>query len=135
MPQLRVVPGMQAPVPLQLAAPDSVEPAQVRGRQKLPAGYSWQTPAPSHLPVRPQVLGASMAQPAVRGSAPAGRLRHEPSAPGRLQVRQGPLHSAVSQQTPSTQLLELQSVPVAQGAPSGLRPQDPFTHALPPAQS
>jgi hypothetical protein len=87
------------------------------------------------LPFRPQVVVGSVAQPGARASAPAAKLRHEPAAPGTLQERQGPLQSATSQQTPSTQLFELHSPAAVHGEPSGLRPHEPALQAFPGAQS
>jgi hypothetical protein len=85
--------------------------------------------------VRPQVVVASAGQPAERGSALAGRAWHEPLAPGRLQAWQGPAQLRRSQQTPSTQLPELQVSPVWQTAPSGDLPHELSTQGLPPLQS
>jgi hypothetical protein len=61
--------------------------------------------------------------------------RHNPAAPDTLHDRQGPLHSATSQQTPSTQDFELQSMAVAQAAPSGFAPHEPPLQVCPALQS
>jgi hypothetical protein len=129
------VAGKQTPVPLQLAAGVSLALAQLRLLQGVPIAQSWQPPAPSHLPVRPQVLAASAAHALVRGSALAAKFWHEPVLPGTLHARQGPPHEATSQQTPSTQLPELHSVPLPQVAPRGLLPHEPPLHEVPAAQS
>ena len=105
-PQLRVEPGMQTPLPSQVAMPVSVPPLQVREPQDAPAPCSWQPPLPSQRPVRPQLSGGCMAQPVFLGAELAAKFRQEPAAPGRLQERQGPAHSETSQQAPSTQLPE-----------------------------
>ena len=134
-PQLRCVPGTQTPAPLQVDAPVSVPAVQVRGPQGVAAAKSWQAPAPSHLPVRPQLSWASGLHPSLRGSELATRFWHEPSAPGMLQDRQGPVQEATSQHTPSTQAPELQSGAAAQGAPSGFLPHEPARQGVPGTQS
>jgi hypothetical protein len=76
------------------------------------------------------VLGAHCA----KGSWPAGTLVQTPVLPAIAQDMQVPLQ-AVAQQIPCAQNPELQSVAVAQLAPIGARPQLPFLHVLPAAQS
>jgi hypothetical protein len=96
--------------------------------------YFWQPPAPSHLPLVEQAA-AVMSWQTVRGSAlPAAIDVHLPGAEESEQLRQAPVQ-AVSQQTPSTQWVERHSVLAPQGAPFGLGPQRPFTHAWPESQS
>src|SRR4051794_37902809 len=79
---------------------------------------------PSQVPSSPQLAGASGEQsPAWRGSAPAARATHVPTAPGATQVWQPPAQ-AVVQQTPSTQnplrqdALPVQAAPTVAGAAS-----------------
>src|SRR4051794_2752313 len=59
---------------------------------------------------------------------------HWPSLPAIAHDLQVPEH-AVVQQTPSTQNVDAHSLPVVHGAPGGLGPQLPFTHAAPATQS
>jgi hypothetical protein len=126
---------MQVPRPSQLGAVISVAAVQLRPPHEVPSGCSWQAPAPSHTPVRPQLLASSAGQPFWRGGPPAPTAWQEPALPGRLQARQGPAQEAVSQQTPSTQLPELQSPLVAQATPSGFLPHEPPVQMAPGAQS
>lgn len=57
-------------------------------------------PVPSHTPVVPQVVAASVGQRSP-GSVPWNAGRHVPSVPGLTQVKQARLHPSL-QQTPST---------------------------------
>ena len=73
-------------------------------------------PVPSHTPVVPQVVAASVGQRSP-GSVPWNAGRQVPSVPGFTQVKQARLHASL-QQTPSTHWPEPHSVEVAHGSPS-----------------
>jgi hypothetical protein len=108
---------------LQLSEPHSV-----------PVGYLWQPPEPSQVPSVPHDEACwSMHTPC--GSAPpAGLEAQVPSEVDSAQLRQLPVQ-AVAQQTPSAQNPLPHSLPAAQGWPSALGPQLPFTQVWPLAQS
>ena len=72
-------------------------------------------PVPSHTPVVPQVVAASVGQRSP-GSVPWNAGRQVPSVPGFTQVKQARLHPSL-QQTPSTHCPEPHSVEVAHGSP------------------
>jgi hypothetical protein len=80
-----------------------------------------QPPLPSHLPLKPQVL-FSFAHVSVSGES-LGTLAHVPSEPGTAQLVHTMVHDVAEQQTPSTQLPEMQSVPTAQTMPRPFLPQ------------
>ena len=84
---------------------------------------STHAPAPSQVPVNPQVV-VTPHWPMGAGR-PAPMLAHVPAA-FRLQDWQVP-HEAVEQQTPSTQLPLVHSLPTAQAVPKAL-----FGLQLPP---
>ena len=73
-------------------------------------------PVPSHTPVVPQVVAASVGQRSP-GSVPWNAGRHVPSVPGFTQVKQARLQPSL-QQTPSTHWPEPHSVELAQESPS-----------------
>jgi hypothetical protein len=96
--------------------------------------YSWQAPAPSHFPLVLQ-LAAPMSLQVIRRSAlPIAIMVHLPCEPGRPQLRQAPVQ-ALSQQTLSTQLPDLHSVPAWQTWPFCLGPQLWPTQLMPVSQS
>ena len=95
---------------------------QLSDLQTVVLEYSWQAPAPSHLPFVLQ-LAAPMSLQVIRVSAlPADTMVHLPCEPGRPQLRQAPVQE-LSQQYPSTQLPDLHSVPALHTWPSCLGPQ------------
>jgi hypothetical protein len=108
--------------------------AQVSAAQPVFFAYSWQLPAPSHLPFVMQLAVPASWQVA-RGSAlPAVTIVHFPSEPASAQLRQPPAH-ALSQQTPSTHCPDLHSLPLPQGCPFCFGPQLPLTQLIPTSQS
>ena len=110
--------------------------------QTVPAAYIWQPPAPSHKPSVPHDSLPRSLQPLRGSAAPAATLKHRPGEPGRLQLRQAPLH-ALSQQTPSTHCLDSQSLASLQDTPGFFCPHVPVvvpfcalaTHWWPDSQS
>ena len=68
------------------------------------------------------------------GSCPAGTVEQVPPVPVSEHDMQLPVH-AVLQQTPCAQVDDAHSLPAVHGAPGGLGPQLPFTHAAPATQS
>ena len=116
--QLTAAGVLHIPTASHVAAGVKVSPTQVALAQSVPAGQRVQPPEPSHFPVRPQVAGDSCGQLA-RGSAlPAAIGTQIPTEPGSAHERHGPVHACV-QQTPSTQIAELQSLDIWQAAPAG----------------
>jgi hypothetical protein len=108
--------------------------AQASGEQVVFFAYSWHAPAPSHLPLVPQ-LGAPLSLQVLRGSAfPAATIVHLPTEPVSAQLRQAPVQP-LSQQTPSTHWPDLHSAPAPQGWPFSFSPQVPFRQPVPPLQS
>lgn len=104
------------------------------GAQIVPILYFWQPPAPSHLPSAAQ-LAAVMSVQTPRGSTlPAATSVHLPGADASAQLRQPPAQ-AVSQHVPSTQWVELHSVPAEHGCPFCLGPHRPLTQAWSISQS
>jgi hypothetical protein len=82
---------------------------QLSGAQLVFFTYSWQAPAPSHLPLVLQ-LAAPLSWQVLRGSEfPAATIVQVPIEPGSAQLRQPPVQ-AVSQQTLSTHWPDLHSV-------------------------
>src|SRR5664279_1315493 len=73
--------------------------------QTVPAAYIWQPPEPSHKPSVPQDSLPRSLQPFRGSAALAATFTHWPGEPGRLQLRQAPLHE-LSQQTPPTHWLD-----------------------------
>src|SRR5262249_7983318 len=98
------------------------------------AGYFWQPPEPSHLPLVPQVETSWVAQVLCGSEAPAATAVHLPSVWGSAHDLQ-PALQAELQQTPSAQKPVAHSVPAAHGCPVCLGPQLPFTQAWPGSQS
>jgi hypothetical protein len=95
---------------------------QLSGLQTEFFTYSWQAPAPSHLPLAPQPAAPVSLQMG-RGSAlPTATMVHLPWEPGSPQLRQAPVQ-AFSQQNPSTHWPEVHSVPALQAWPFCLGPQ------------
>jgi hypothetical protein len=74
-------------------------------------------PVPSHTPVVPQVVAASVGQRSP-GSVPWNAGRHVPSVPGFRQVKQARLHPSL-QQTPSTHWPDPHSAELVHGSPRG----------------
>lgn len=88
--------------------------------------HSAHRPAPSHLPVLPQLLCGSALQagcPAL-GASPAANGVHTPALSGRLHALQLSVHSDW-QHTPSAQNVEAQSAPEAHEPPSTVVPLIP----------
>ena len=110
--------------------------------QTVPVGYIWQPPAPSHSPSVPHDSLPRSLQPFRGSAAPAATLKHRPGEPGKLQLRQAPLH-ALSQQTPSMHWLDSQSLGSVHATPGFLFPHVPVvvlfcevaTHLWPDSQS
>ncbi len=108
--------------------------AQLSPLQTTFLTYSWQLPAPSHLPFVPQPAAPESLQ-VVRGSAlPTATRVHLPCDPGSPQLRQAPVQ-ALSQQTPSTHWPDLHSLPALQTWPFCLGPQLWLTQLMPVSQS
>jgi hypothetical protein len=93
-----------------------------------------QPPMPSQAPVVPHVAGACAAQVPWGSDAPVSTGQQVPTWACWLQVMHGPLQATL-QQTPSAQNPDLHSLLLAQTAPPGFKPQLPFTHTMPLAQS
>jgi len=109
-------------------------PLQAGAMQMIWDANFAQPPKPSHAPVVPQVAGACTAQTLCGSDPPASTGQHVPPRPGWLQLMQAPLQATL-QQTPSAQNVDLHSLFAVQTAPFGFRPQLPFTHRTPLAQS
>ena len=71
--------------------------AQLSFLQLTPLRYSWQAPAPSHLPFVPQLAAPLSVQDLRVSALPAATMVHLPCEPGRPQLRQEPVQ-AFSQQ-------------------------------------
>jgi hypothetical protein len=129
-------PAPQVPLPSQVLMFVTAAPSQVPGVQTVPMTYLRHAPCPSHVPSVPQVATFDFAHVAAeRGGRPAGTNEHVPIEPGtshRLQVSP----HAVSQQTPSTQNPDWQSVLHPHGWPLTTRPpasaQTGFASTPPP---
>jgi hypothetical protein len=79
-------------------------------------GYFWQAPAPSHLPLVPQLEGPWSVQKVAGAFVPAGSGAQAPALPPTLQAwHEGQLDDP--QQTPSTQLPLMHWAPPAQATP------------------
>jgi hypothetical protein len=89
---------------------------------------------PSHLPLVPHVVCAIALQTPRGSTVPAAIGEHLPIDDARLQLRHAPAQ-AVSQQTPSTQLLCWHSLEAVQAWPSCFGPQVLLTQAMPTSQS
>jgi hypothetical protein len=106
------------PAGLSVAEP----PAQDVVEHVVLSGYFWQPPAPLHLPFVPQVVAPWSVQKVVGAAVPAASGAHAP-VPETLHAWQaGQLE--LPQQTPSTQLPLMHSLPVV-----------PVAHARPLALS
>jgi hypothetical protein len=104
------------------------------GAHWVPAACSWQRPAPSQNPVRPQVAAPSPVHTPF-GSVPfAGIARQTPGVPTSAHDMQLAVQSVV-QQTPWLQNPLLQSAGLAQLAPGGRSPHDPLSQTFGDAQS
>jgi hypothetical protein len=116
----------------EVISPDG--PTQALAAQAVSFANSAQWPVPSQRPVVPQpATGVAMHTPA--GSGPAGTGAHVPSFPGIAQELQLP-QDGEAQHSPSVPWLLMQSVPVTQAAPFGLRfVQEPDWQVFPAAQS
>ena len=99
--QLDVVWVEQAPVPLQLAGADRVDPLQLAGAQETFVPAFWRFPAPSHAPVNPQVV--LPVQRACGSVVPDVTFEQVPRWPVTLQAWHV-LQEVAEQQTLSTQL-------------------------------
>jgi hypothetical protein len=98
------------PTPSQVLMPVMAAPSQAPGWHTAPIRYFRQAPFPSHVPSVPQVLTSDLGQvEAERGARPFGTNVHvpiEPCTSQRLHVSP----QAVSQQTPSMQKPDWQSL-------------------------
>ena len=124
------------PAPSQVRASVAVvEPTgHEGGAHWVPAGWSWQLPAPSQKPVVPQVVALS-ALHCPFGSIPFSATgRQVPGVPTSAHDMQLCVQ-AVVQQTPWAQNPLLQSPGSAQLAPGGRRPHDPLSQTKVGAQS
>jgi hypothetical protein len=113
------VPAAQLP-PLQVPASvsDAAPAAQSAAEHEVPFGYFWQPPAPSHLPLVPQLAAPWSAQKAAGAVVPAATGAHAPRLPATLQAwHAGQIWDP--QQTLSMQLplmhwpLDVQATPLA----------------------
>ncbi len=122
------------PVPLQLRGfCDAVVPRQVAGAHEVAAGNSAQPLTPEHMPVRPQLVLASVGH-SLLGSVLAASGRHRPSWPATLQRTQAPLQRS-EQHLPSVQKPEAHSessvhVPVCASLHCPLTQVKPATQSL-----
>jgi len=89
---------------------------------------------PSQAPVVPQVDACCAVQMLCGSALPLSTGQQVPGWLCWLQVTHAP-SQATLQQTPSAQKCDPHSLAAAQLAPFGLRPQLPFTHSTPSAQS
>ena len=93
----------QVPAPSHKSATWLELPAgQVTALQRVVAGQSWQPPAPSQCPSRPQVLGSCWVQVPVGSAPPAGTAVQVPSKPDTPQLMHDP-QVATPQQKPFVQ--------------------------------
>ena len=134
--QVCVVAGLQTPAPSQVRASVAVVVpfGQAGPAHCVPAGKSWQAPAPLQKPVVPQVAAPWAVHCPVGSVPPAGIGEQVPALAGSAQD----MHfdpQAVEQQTPWAQMPVPHSVPPAQTAPGGLSPHDPATQLAGWAQS
>ena len=95
-------PALQWPSPSQTLMSLTDAPSHMPGWHTVPVGCLWQCPWPSHVPSRPHVDAAEVAQSAARPAAPFATKEQVPGAFGLLQVLQVSVQ-ALLQQTPSTQ--------------------------------
>jgi hypothetical protein len=106
------------PVPEQVTGAVYVDPVQDAAPHEVDEAACVQAPAPLQVPVLPQVV--PVGQPPWRSPPPAGMFAHVPALPVTLQAWQvGQL--GLPQQTPSTQLPLVHSLPPPQVAPAALR--------------
>ncbi len=125
----------QTPAPSHVRGGVSVEPTQVPATQVVPFAWSWQAPAPSHVPVVPQVEAAVTAHwLATAGGSPTATLLQVPLLAASAHDLQSPVQP-LEQQTPCWQKPELHSAAVAQGSPSGRLVQTPALQMLGDTQS
>jgi hypothetical protein len=122
----------QEPVPVQVADPTALFPLQVaEAHTTAVPGYPAHAPAPSQVPGAPQVPVPAVHS--LSGSNPARIAPQTPSFPcpffAAVHASHVPLQ-ALSQQTPSAQNPEAQSVPVRQTLPLAQRVAQ--VAALPP---
>jgi len=97
-------------------------PGQVAVEQPVPSAYSWQPPAPSHLPFVPQVVTPLSVQTPLGSAEPAASGEQVPALPATLQAwQEGQLDDP--QHTPSMQLPLMHWSPDVQTGPFGLRAQ------------
>jgi hypothetical protein len=121
-----VPPSVHTPTPLQVSALFNVVPdPQDAAVHTVPLAYLRHAPAPSQAPSFMQDM-APLSVHSLSGSIPVTTGPHVPLAPepflSALHATQRPTHE-VSQQTPSTQLPLVQSVPVPHACPFGLVPR------------
>jgi hypothetical protein len=126
------VPGWQAPAPLHWGADVNVDPVHVAAPHVVPAAYSRQAPAPSHVPSVPQVAAPWSAH-WLRGSCPAATSVHVPMAPAMAHDRHVPVHELV-QQTPCWHRPDWHSVPAPHVTPGSFFEHTPLLQTLPAAQ-
>jgi hypothetical protein len=100
----------------------------------VPTAYLRHPPAPSQRPSVPHEVAPWSAHTLRLSTAPLASGVHLPFDDVSAQLRHAPVQ-AVSQQTPSTQKFDLQSVAFVQAPPFCLGPQLPFTQAIPATQS
>jgi hypothetical protein len=108
--------GHAAPPPGQVSATSH---APAYARHTVPAAYIWHAPAPSHMPLFPQLAAPASLQ-SLSGSVPVVTGAQVPSVPpvfAAEHAMQVPVH-AVLQQTPSTQLPFVHSALAEHVAPS-----------------
>jgi hypothetical protein len=122
-PQPVVVPGVHAPRPLHI--PTVVCPLPGDVQVAVPQDMPEPTLAHPPTPHEPVLVRHPFGVVAHRASGPDVTSAHMPRLLGRLQAWQAPAQ-ALLQHTPSTQLLEVQSLPMAHAAPlSSFSPQRP----------
>ena len=100
----------------------------------VPTAYLRHPPAPSQRPSVPHEVAPWSLQTLRLSTAPAASGVHLPFDDVSAQLRHEPVQ-AVSQQTPSAQKPDLQSVPTVQIPPGWRGPHLPPTHATPAMQS
>lgn len=108
-----------AQVPARVSVDDAA--GQEAVEQEVPLGYFWQPPAPSHLPLVPQLAAPWSVQNVAGAAVPAATGAQVP-IPFTLQAWQA-AQLAEPQQTPSTHAPLMHWVPVVQARPLALSAQ------------
>lgn len=98
--------------------------SQLPERQTVPFAYVWQAPEPLHAPFVPQAAGPRSWHCRRGSGVDAGTFTQRPGELGKLQNLQLPVQ-ALSQQTPSTQKVDLHSLAAAHAWPGPFLPQLP----------